>query len=289
VSVWFVTGASKGFGAQIVREALARGEQAVATARNPQAVHDAFPDAGDALLVAPLDVADQDQAQAAVDAAVDRFGRIDVLVNNAGRGLVGAVEEASDEEVRAIFETNVFGLLAVTRAVLPVMRRQRSGRVFNLSSVGGIAVGQGWGIYGGTKYAVEGISEAMRRELAPLGVQVTIVEPGTFRTDFLDGSSLHAARAVVDDYGATSGQVRNWADTTNHQQLGDPAKAAKVIVDVAQVAEQPVRLQLGADCVERVEERLDAIRAELDDWREVALSTAFEPTPETARSGDSTL
>src|SRR4051812_15304930 len=149
MSVWFVTGASKGFGAQIVREALARGEQAVATARNPQAVHDAFPDAGDALLVAPLDVADQAQARAAVDAAVEQFGRIDVLVNNAGRGLLGAVEEADDAEVRAIFETNVFGLLAVTRAVLPIMRRQRSGRIFNFSSVGGIAVGEGWGVYGG--------------------------------------------------------------------------------------------------------------------------------------------
>jgi NAD(P)-dependent dehydrogenase (short-subunit alcohol dehydrogenase family) len=276
MSVWFVTGASKGFGAQIVREALARGEQVVATARNPQAVHDAFPDGGDALLVAPLDVADQAQARAAVGAALERFGRIDVLVNNAGRGLVGAVEEADDAEVRAIFETNVFGLLAVTRAVLPIMRRQRSGRIFNFSSVGGIAVGEGWGVYGGTKYAVEGLSEAMRRELAPLGVQVTIVEPGVFRTDFLDGSSLHAAQSVLDDYVSTVGSVRNWATTTNHQQMGDPTKAAKAIVDVAEAAEQPMRLQLGADCVARVEERLADIHAELNAWRDVADSTAFD-------------
>jgi NAD(P)-dependent dehydrogenase (short-subunit alcohol dehydrogenase family) len=276
MSVWFVTGASKGFGAQIVREALSRGQQAVATARNPQAVHDAFPNAGDALLVVPLDVADQAQARAAVDAAVERFGRIDVLVNNAGRGLLGAVEEADDAEVRAIFETNVFGLLAVTRAVLPIMRRQRSGRIFNFSSVGGIAVGEGWGVYGGTKYAVEGLSEAMRRELAPLGVQVTIVEPGVFRTDFLDGSSLHAAKAVLDDYVPTVGSVRNWATATNHQQMGDPVKAAKVIVDVAEAAEQPMRLQLGADCVARVEERLADIHAELNAWRDVAVSTAFD-------------
>jgi NAD(P)-dependent dehydrogenase (short-subunit alcohol dehydrogenase family) len=276
MAVWFVTGASRGFGAEIVREALDRGDQVVATARDPKAVLTVFPDAGDALLVEPLDVADQDQAQRAVEAAVAKFGRIDVLVNNAGRGLLGAVEEASDQEVRAVFETNVFGLLAVTRAVLPVMRAQRSGRVFNLSSVGGIAVGQGWGVYGGTKYAVEGLSEAMRVELAPLGVQVTIVEPGVFRTDFLDGSSLHHTDAALDDYAATAGQTRNYAQTNNHAQLGDPVKAAKTIVDVAQREQQPLRLQLGADCVARVEQKLTDIRRELDEWRPVALATAFD-------------
>ena len=166
---------------------------------------------GDALLVVPLDVTDGAQSTTAVAAALERFGHIDVLVNNAGRGLLGAVEEATDAEVRAVFETNVFGLLAVARAALPVMRRQRSGHVFNLSSVGGIAVGQGWGVYGGTKYAVEGLSEAMRQELAPLGIHVTIVEPGVFRTDFLDRASLHTAAAVIDDYAATAGRTRDYA------------------------------------------------------------------------------
>ncbi|WP_028935800.1 SDR family NAD(P)-dependent oxidoreductase [Pseudonocardia spinosispora] len=279
MSVWFVTGASKGFGEHIVREALSRGDQVVATARRPETVTETFPDAGDSLAVAALDVTVEAQAQAAVDLALHRFGRIDVLVNNAGRGLLGAVEEASDAEVRAVFDTNVFGLLAVTRAVLPVMRRQGSGRVFNLSSVGGIAVGQGWGVYGGTKYAVEGLSEAMRQELAPLGVQVTIVEPGVFRTDFLDDSSLHTVAAEIEQYRQTAGSTREYAVTNNHRQQGDPVKLAEVIADVAAADHQPVRLQLGADCVARVSQRLDAIRAELDEWRPVAESTAFEQTP----------
>ncbi|MET9359235.1 oxidoreductase [Streptomyces sp. NPDC006617] len=278
MSVWFVTGASRGFGREIVREVLARGHQVVATARRPESVVEAFPDAGDALALAPLDVVDEDQAQAAVEVGLERFGQVDVLVNNAGRGLLGAVEEASDAEVRAVFDTNVFGLLAVTRAVLPVMRRQGAGRVFNFSSVGGIAVGQGWGIYGGTKYAVEGISEAMRQELAPLGVQVTIVEPGVFRTDFLDGSSLHTVAAEIEQYRETAGRIREFAETANHRQEGDPVKLARVIADVAEADHQPVRLQLGADCVARVVGRLDDIRAELEQWRAVAESTALDAT-----------
>ncbi|GGQ01354.1 oxidoreductase [Streptomyces mutabilis] len=278
MSVWFVTGASRGFGREIVREVLARGHQVVATARRPESVAEAFPDAGDALALAPLDVVDEDQAQASVEVALERFGKVDVLVNNAGRGLLGAVEEASDAEVRAVFDTNVFGLLAVTRAVLPVMRRQGAGRVFNFSSVGGIAVDQGWGIYGGTKYAVEGISEAMRQELAPLGVQVTIVEPGVFRTDFLDGSSLHTVAAEIEQYRETAGRTREFAETTNHRQEGDPVKLARVIADVAEADHQPVRLQLGADCVARVVGRLDDIRAELEQWRPVAESTALDAT-----------
>ncbi|MFE0875964.1 oxidoreductase [Streptomyces smyrnaeus] len=276
MSVWFVTGASRGFGQEIVREVLARGHQVVATARHPESVAQAFPDVGDALALAPLDVVDEAQARAAVEVALERFGQVDVLVNNAGRGLLGAVEEASDAEVRAVFDANVFGLLAVTRAVLPVMRRQGSGRVFNFSSVGGIAVGQGWGIYGGTKYAVEGISEAMRQELAPLGVQVTIVEPGMFRTNFLDGSSLHTVAAEIEQYRETAGRIREFAESANNRQEGDPVKLAQVIADVAEADHQPVRLQLGADCVARVVSRLDDIRAELEQWRPVAESTALD-------------
>jgi NADP-dependent 3-hydroxy acid dehydrogenase YdfG len=169
VSVWFITGASRGLGAEIAKAALAAGHDVVGTARDASAISDAS-------LALTLDVTDEAQAKAAVDAAVERFGRIDVLVNNAGRGLLGAVEEATDAAARAVFDTNVFGLLNVTRAVLPVMRAQRSGHVLNMGSVGGFTQGPGWGVYGATKFAVEGLSEAMHAELAPLGV------PGTWRT-----------------------------------------------------------------------------------------------------------
>jgi len=177
MSVWFVTGASRGFGAGLVTEALARGNQVVAAARRPRG------EQSENLLPVALDVTDEDQAHAAVAAAVREFGRIDVVVNNAGRGLLGAVEEASDSAARAVFDTNVFGVLNVQRAVLPVLRAQRSGRLIQLSSVGGFTGTPGWGIYAATKFAVEGFSEALAGELKPLGIDVTIVEPGLFRTD----------------------------------------------------------------------------------------------------------
>jgi len=177
MSVWFVTGASRGFGAGLVTEALARGNQVVAAARRPRG------EQSENLLPVALDVTDEDQAHAAVAAAVREFGRIDVVVNNAGRGLLGAVEEASDSAARAVFDTNVFGVLNVQRAVLPVLRAQRSGRLIQLSSVGGFTGTPGWGIYAATKFAVEGFSEALAGELEPLGIDVTIVEPGLFRTD----------------------------------------------------------------------------------------------------------
>src|ERR1700741_4052149 len=182
---WFITGSSRGLGWELARQALERGDDVVATARDPEVVEATLAGYDDQLLALALDITDERQAPDAVRQAVRCFGRIDVLVNNAGRGLLGAVEEASAQEIRAVFETNVFGTLAVLRAALPALRRQRSGRILNVSSVGGFTVGAGWGVYGATKFAVEGLSEALRAELAPLGVSVTIVEPGTFRTDFL--------------------------------------------------------------------------------------------------------
>jgi NAD(P)-dependent dehydrogenase (short-subunit alcohol dehydrogenase family) len=190
--VWFITGASRGFGLLTAKKALERGDFVVATARDPQTVIAAL-GAHPNLLAVRLDVKLEAQAITTAQQAVTRFGRIDVLVNNAGYGLLGAVEEAHGEEIRALYETNVFGLLNVTRAVLPVMRRQGSGHVMNISSVGGYSAYAGWGVYSSTKFAVEGLSEAMSMELAPLGINVTVVEPGFFRTDFLDASSLVAA------------------------------------------------------------------------------------------------
>ena len=193
--VWFITGASRGFGLEIARAALERRDSVVAAARDPKVVEGALGQR-EQLMAVELDVTDERQAQSAVSAAFERFGQIDVLVNNAGRGLLGAVEEASAEEVRSVFAVNVDGLLNVTRMVLPSMRARRSGRILNLSAVGGFDAWPGWGVYCATKFAVEGLSEALRAELLPLGIHVTIIEPGTLRTDFLDASSLwRAARS----------------------------------------------------------------------------------------------
>ncbi|WP_329459851.1 oxidoreductase [Streptomyces sp. NBC_01497] len=273
MSVWFVTGASRGFGQEITRAALAAGHQVAATARSADAVRSRFPDAGDALLAVPLDVTDHHSIEEGVAAAVERFGRIDVLVNNAGRGLLAAVEEADDTAVRAVYETNVLGVLAVQRAVLPTLRQQRSGHVINISSVGGFAGGAGWGIYASTKFAVEGFSEALHAELAPLGIHVTIVEPGYFRTDFLDPSSLQTGVHLIDDYAATSGAVRDRVADINHAQPGDPVKAARAIVDVAAASDPPLRLQLGTDTLQVVDAKLASVRKEMDAWRGVAVTT----------------
>jgi NADP-dependent 3-hydroxy acid dehydrogenase YdfG len=275
--VWFITGASRGFGVEIARAALDRGDAVVATARKPEEI-DKVLGTNEKLLSIPLNVTNEKQVQSAVDAALKRFGQIDVLVNNAGRGLVGEVEEASAEEVRAIFAVNVDGLLNVTRAVLPSMRARKTGRVLNLSSVGGFRAWTGWGIYSCTKFAVEGLSEALRSELEPLGIYVTIIEPGPFRTDFLDGSSLERAKRVITDYEETAGVTRQWADNTNHAQDGDPVKAAAAIVKIATVTDPPERLQLGASCVADVEAKIAKVTKELKVWRELAESTDFPET-----------
>ena len=273
---WFVTGSSRGFGALIAAEALAAGNAVVATARNPQAVLDAIGDHPNLLAVA-LDVNDETQAHAAAEAAVDRFGRIDVLVNNAGFGLVGAVEEATAAEIARVFGTNVFGVLTVTRAVLPHMRARRSGHVINFSSVGGYRASAGFGIYCSTKFAVEGFSEALAAELAPLGVHVTVIEPGYFRTDFLDARSLAESPARIADYEASAGATRARARQVSGAQQGDPAKLPKAIIALANLQDPPLRLPFGSDAVAAIEAKNAAVAAELAKWRELSLSTAFTP------------
>jgi NAD(P)-dependent dehydrogenase (short-subunit alcohol dehydrogenase family) len=273
MSVWFITGASRGFGAEIVEKALAAGHSVAATARNASGVSARFPDAGDRLLPVALDVLDESAAAAAVELAVQRFGRIDVVVNNAGRGLLAAVEEASDAAARAVFDTNVFGTLNVLRAVLPTLRAQRSGRIVNLSSIGGFIGSAGWGIYCATKFAVEGLSEALAREVGPLGIDVTIVEPGYFRTDFLDGSSLSTESTVIGDYSETAGATRQHAMDVNHAQPGDPVKAAAAIVEIASAEQPPLRVQLGRDSFAAVANKLQFVATEQQAWRELAVST----------------
>ena len=228
------------------------------------------------LLAARLDVTSEAEAHQAAGAAVKNFGRIDVLVNNAGYGLLGAIEEASAEETAKLFGTNVFGLLGVTRAILPHMRRQRSGHVINLSSVGGYAGYPGWGVYGSTKFAVEGISEALAGELAPLGIHVTVVEPGFFRTDFLDETSLARTARVIEDYRETVGKTRAHAGDANHGQRGDPGKLAQAFMLLVNAKNPPTRLPLGSDTVERIESKNALVAQELAAWRKVATSTDWD-------------
>lgn len=274
MKTWFITGASRGFGALVVERALAKGDAVVATARNPEAIVARFGAHANLLAIA-LDVTDEAQATAAAQAAIDRFGQIDILLNNAGFGLMGAVEETSAAEIEAVYRTNVFGLLTVTRAVLPHMRRARAGRILNISSIGGYRGAAGFGVYSSTKFAVEGLSEALHAELAPLGIHVTVVEPGYFRTDFLDASSLSVSPTQIDDYAETAGRVRKVAAGLSHNQPGDPAKLADVLVEFVDAANPPVRLPLGSDTVAAIEAKHAADAAILSEWRAVSVSTDF--------------
>jgi len=272
--VWFVTGASSGFGRAISEAALEAGDQLVATARNPERVQDLVERYPGRAHTVRLDVTDPEGAKAAADAAVGAFGRVDVLVNNAGYGILGAVEEVSDEEARAVFAANVFGLLNATRAVLPVMRRRRSGHVFNLSSMGGFVSAASYGIYNASKFAVEGLSGALAEEVRPLGIRVTVVEPGLFRTDFAGRSLAHAERSIT-DYAEAVGAARSFAEEVNGRQPGDPRKAARALVEVSRWDDPPFRLPLGADAVEAIRGTLRAVAAQLDRVEEISTSTAF--------------
>lgn len=270
--VWFITGASRGFGALITEQALVAGDAVVATARDPKTVSDRFGD-HPRLLPVKLDVTQETQAHEAVAAALKKFGRIDILLNNAGYGLLGAVEESSGPEVERLFATNVFGLLAVTRAVLPQMRRQRSGHIINISSIGGYASYVGWGVYCATKFAIEGITESLAQELAPLGIKATVVEPGFFRTDFLDDQSLAKTQAQIPDYAETVGAMRSFAAGANHAQPGDPAKLAKAMIELVNAESPPLRMPFGTDTVAKIAEKNAHVEAEVAKWRSLAVST----------------
>jgi len=271
--VWFITGASRGFGSEIAKEALNNGDQVIATVRkNSDVVKQQLGNA-DRLEVVVLDVTDEASIKNAVENAVGRFGRIDVLVNNAGQGLLSGVEEASDAEVRKVYDANVFGLLNVTRAVLPYFRRQRSGHIINLSSVGGLTGITGWGLYGSTKFAVEGITEALAAELAPLGIFATAVEPGFFRTDFLDASSLMTTPHIIDDYAGTVGKMRSFAAEVNHKQPGSAVKAARAIVRLGHAEQPPVHLPLGRDTLAMFKEKMDKFNADIEAWRDTIVGT----------------
>lgn len=272
---WLITGVSSGFGEALARAALQRGDQVVGTVRNPEkmAAFEALaPGRAHAVL---LDVTDATAIGPAVARASALAGGIDVLVNNAGYGFVGAAEEASLDEIRRQFETNFFGLVQVTRAVLPQMRERRSGRIINLSSGAGQIASPGLGYYAASKFAVEGFSEALAGEVAPLGIRVSIIEPGGFRTQFSGGSYAQAAARIA-DYDATAGRMRAGFEQFHGHQPGDPEKAAQVMLQLTDMAAPPLRLVLGGDMLPRVRSKLQGMIDELDRWAELSLSTEFE-------------
>ena len=271
---WLITGCSSGFGKVLAEAVLARGDQLVATARKTETLGSLIARNPKKAKAAALDVTREGSAAAAVALAEEAFGGLDVLVNNAGFGFMGAIEEATPEEYRPMFETNVFGLIETTRAALPALRRRKGARVVNFSSGAGIAGAAGYGYYNATKFAVEGLSEALAQELAPLGLAVIIVEPGPFRTEFL-GRSIVTAKAEIDAYAETSGKLRHYRDTNNGRQAGDPEKAALVILKAVDAAAPPLHLPLGPVAYSIAEKKLAAVRADLDAWRDVAIATDF--------------
>lgn len=274
MKTWLITGASRGIGLEIARAVLRSGDQVVATARKPEQVKAGLAGEDDSrLLPLALDITDQSAIEAAVDAALRRFGRIDVLVNNAGYGQLGVFEQQSVAAIERQFATNFFGTLEVTRAVLPIMRAQRSGHIFTVSSISGLTGSEGGSIYSATKFALEGWSEGISFELKPFGIRTTLIEPGFFRTDFLDASSVSYGDVVIPDYAEYSAAFRVQLDAINHAQAGDPAKLGEAIVTLAASDDPPVRFAAGSDAYGVITDRAVRDRAEADRWRDLSVST----------------
>ena len=274
--VWFITGCSTGFGHELAKMVLERGERAVLTARHVDTLKNEVATYGDRALLIPLDVTNEAMIQKAVAEAQAHFGRIDVLVNNAGYGYFSAIEEGEDDEIRRQFETNVFGLFSLTRHVLPGMRAQRSGHIVNFSSIGGLMAFAATGYYHATKFAVEGFSESLAAEVTPLGIHVTIVEPGRFRTDWA-GRSVIESKINIDDYAETAGKRRASARAYSGIQQGDPVRGAAAIISAVSAEQPPLRLPLGSDAYELIMKRLDTLRGDFEKWKELSVSTDFPP------------
>ncbi|TWW01208.1 oxidoreductase [Chitinophaga pinensis] len=271
--VWFITGASRGFGLEISKAVLAAGDKLVGTVRSkPEDLKAQLGNHPD-LAVVVMDVTNEEQVRKAAAEAIEVFGRIDILVNNAGYGLLAGVEEGTAAEVKQNYEVNVFGTLNVTRAILPYMRTQGAGHVINVSSIGGLSGFTGWGIYGSTKFAIEGITEAMAKELAPLGIHATVVAPGFFRTEFLDEASLTRTSNEIADYAATVGEMRTAMTHANKKQPGDPAKLAQAFIKLGHTEKPPVHLPLGSDTLARFREKTAAFEQEITAWHDVIVGT----------------
>jgi NADP-dependent 3-hydroxy acid dehydrogenase YdfG len=272
--VWFITGCSSGFGRLLAEEVLKAGDKVVATARNIATIADLekkYPETARAL---SLDVTHSEQVKTVVEQALEHFGHIDVLVNNAGYGMVAAIEEATDEDIRREVDTNVYGVVKVTRALLPHLRARKSGHVINLSSIAGIIATPGLGYYNLTKFAVEGFTEALALEVAPLGIKVTLIEPGPFRTEFLAGSLAESGEQIA-DYAETAGKTRANMRKGNGSQKGDPVKAIAAIIQVVNSPEPPLRLFLGAIAYRRANEKIDLLQRDIKAWEQVTLGADF--------------
>ena len=274
MTTWLITGCSTGLGRSLAEAVLEAGFNAVVTARDPRAVEDLASAHPRTAAAVALDVTKADQVTGAVELAEQRFGGVDVLVNNAGYGYRGAVEEGDGEEVADLFATNVFGAVSMIKAVLPGMRARRRGAILNVSSIAGRLAAPGSGYYSATKFALEGMSDALRKEVGPLGIRVVVIEPGAFRTDFA-GRSLRQAGAAIPDYAETAGPRRKENDTTHGTQRGDPARAARVMIGIVEGEKAPFRLLLGSDAVDRATAELEAQLQEIEDWKDVSTSTDF--------------
>lgn len=272
--VWFITGCSSGFGREIAQAVLARGWRAVVTARDPGTVGDLVSAHPERALSLKLDVISPESVAAAVAQAKAEFGRIDVLVNNAGYGYLSAIEEGEDDEVRAMFEVNFFGAVSTIKAVLPLMREQQAGHIVNITSVGGLVGNPGSGYYAATKFALEGLGEALARETAELGIKVTTVEPGPFRTDWA-GRSLKQTRRSIDAYASIAGKRRAQVAAGSGRQPGDPVRAAQAIIAAVEAKVPPSNLVLGKPGLEAVRTKLDRLQNDLNNWEATTVGADF--------------
>lgn len=275
--VWFITGTSAGIGRELAETALENGYRVVATARKPEVLQDLAEKYPETVLTVKLDVTDKNNVTEAIEKAVEKFGRIDVVVNNAGYGLLGAVEEPSDEQIRGQFETNFFGVINVVRESLPILRRQKSGHIINVSSGLGFFAFPSYGYYSATKFAVQGLSEALAQEVAPLGIKVTIAEPGGTKTNFITGV-VQPENALPEEYPTTTNLFAQFSDISNSHglQLSDPRRIAEVLIETIESENPPLHLPLGEDSYNGIQAALDKISKEIAERRDQSLATGYQ-------------